>query len=346
MKNLKPYQLAIILSLPISFIALLFHLLFLHTELGLWEPIVMFIIIVVSTTFIIFYAIEKFVYRKIKLIYKSIHRLKLGKDLKDSLGERISEDPINDVQKEVMDWASDKRTEIENLKRTEQFRKEFLHNLSHEFKTPLFSIQGFLQTLIDGAIDDPEVNVKFLEKANKGVERLCTLVDDLDEISKLESGELKLYPIDFDINTLTKEVFDSLEMKAFKRSIKLQIKKGCDHPFWVHADREKVGQVMINLITNSIKYGKEEGETTVGYYDMGDNILIEVTDDGIGISEEHLPRLFERFYRVDRSRSREAGGTGLGLSIVKHIVEAHEQTIHVRSTMGVGSTFGFTLKKR
>jgi two-component system phosphate regulon sensor histidine kinase PhoR len=345
-KNLKPYQLAIILSLPISLIAVLFHLLFLHANLGWWEPLVMFIIIVAGTTFIIFYAIEKFVYRKIKLIYKSIHRLKLGKDLKYSLGERISEDPIKDVQKEVMDWASDKRTEIENLKRTEQFRKEFLHNLSHEFKTPLFSIQGFLQTLIDGAIDDPEVNVKFLEKANKGVERLCNLVDDLDEISKLESGELKLYPIDFDINTLTKEVFDSLEMKAFKRTIKLHVKKGCDHPFWVHADREKVGQVMINLITNSIKYGKEEGETVVGYYDMGDNILIEVTDDGIGISEEHLPRLFERFYRVDRSRSREAGGTGLGLSIVKHIVEAHEQTIHVRSTMGVGSTFGFTLKKR
>ncbi len=346
MKNLKPYQLAFLLALPIAFLAALLVLLVDHLPILGIRLFIIWLLLLVASFSLFLVAIERFIYRKIKLIYKSIHHLKLGKELKDSLGEKISEDPLEDVEQEVMEWATTKRKEIDELKKIEQFRREFLSNLSHEFKTPLFSVQGYIQTLIDGAMEDKEVNAKFLDKANKGIERLCSLVNDLDEISKLESGEIKINYSNFDINALSKEVFDSLELKAQQKNIHFAIKKGCDQPFWVHADREKTAQILVNLIENSIKYGKVNGETTVGFYDMAEHILIEVTDDGIGIDESHLARLFERFYRVDKSRSRDEGGTGLGLSIVKHIVEAHGQTIHVRSTVNIGSTFGFTLKKK
>jgi two-component system, OmpR family, phosphate regulon sensor histidine kinase PhoR len=347
MKNLKPFQLAFLLSLPIGIISVLLTLIADHIEMN--EPIHdvgLGITIFVFSFLIIFTAIERFIYRKIKLIYKSIHHLKLGKDLKYSLGESISDDPLQEVEKEVLDWAIGKKMEIDELKKVEKFRREFLTNLSHELKTPLFSAQGYIQTLLDGAIDDLDVNKKFLEKSNKSIERLCVLVDDLDEISKLESGEIKLYFSTFDMNALSKEVFESLEIKAAQKQIHFSIKKGCEKPFMVNADRVKIVQVVTNLMENSIKYGKQNGATVVGFYEMGDNLLVEVTDDGIGIDENHLPRLFERFYRVDKSRSRDEGGTGLGLSIVKHILEAHEQTIHVRSTYNVGSTFGFTLKRK
>jgi two-component system phosphate regulon sensor histidine kinase PhoR len=279
------------------------------------------------------------------LIYKSIHSLKLGKDLKEALGEKISDDPLGDVEKEVATWAFDKRDELEDLQKLEKFRREFLANLSHEFKTPLFSIQGYLHTLIDGAIDDKNVNKKFLEKSANSVERLVNLVSDLEEISQLEKGEIKIIYEEFDVNNLAEDVMDELEEKAKKNAIKFSIKKGTDKKWMVNADKEKIRQVITNLIDNSIKYGKQGGETIISFYDMDENILIEITDNGIGVNEEHLPRLFERFYRVDKSRSRDAGGTGLGLAIVKHIIEAHHQVINVRSTLNIGSTFGFTLQK-
>lgn len=298
------------------------------------------------TCFILFYyMLEKYIYSKIKLIYKLIHNLKLGKDLKDALGEYVSSDPINDVEHEVKEWAGAKKQEIDVLRKQEQFRREFLSNVSHEFKTPLFAIQGYIETLQDCLVDDPDMAVKFLQKAEKNVERLSYLINDLDSISKLESGEIPIDYQKFDFVILAKEVMEGLEDKAKKRDVKLSFKEKYMHPAFVKADREKIRQVMINLISNSIKYGKQDGSTAIKIFELHDQYLIEVTDDGIGIDEKHLPRLFERFYRIDSHRSREVGGTGLGLAIVKHILEAHEQIISVRSTLQIGTTFAFTLQK-
>jgi two-component system phosphate regulon sensor histidine kinase PhoR len=296
---------------------------------------------------VFFYSLEFFIYRKIKLIYKTIHSLKTQKY--DAVFQNYdwTNDPISAMNKEVIVWARDKKEEIDQLKRLAEFRKEFLGNVSHELKTPIFNIQGYIHTLLDGAIDDQDVNKSFLGKAARSADRLSDLVADLLEISQLESGELMMEPERFDINALVKDVYEQFEVKAKDRGISLLIKDGCNSPFYVFADRYRIRQVLVNLFINSIKYGNEFGTTTAAYYDMDENILIEVADNGNGISQEHLPRIFERFYRVDKSRAREAGlgGTGLGLAIVKHIIEAHQQTVNVRSTEGKGTTFGFTLQK-
>ncbi|RZA01310.1 MAG: sensor histidine kinase [Sphingobacteriaceae bacterium] len=300
----------------------------------------------IVTSFVVFYyLIEKYIYSKIKLIYKLIHNLKLGRDLRDALGEHVSADPINDVELEVKEWAKQKSTEIDGLRNQEKFRREFLSNISHEFKTPLFAIQGYIEALQDDDFDDKEMARQFLDKASKNVDRLSYLIKDLDEISKLESGEIPINYTKFKINDLIKEVIESLEMKAKQHNIKIGFKQKYDEGIWVNADREKIAQVLTNLIDNALKYGKENGNTFISLFELHDQILIEVTDDGAGIEEKYLPRLFERFFRTDLSRSRQIGGSGLGLAIVKHIIEAHEQTINVRSTEGVGSTFGFTLDK-
>lgn len=298
------------------------------------------------TSFLVFYyLLEKYIYGKIKLIYKLIHNLKLGKDLKEALGEYVSSDPINDVEQEVKEWAGAKKREIEMLKKQEQFRREFLSNVSHEFKTPLFAIQGYIETLQDCITDDPDMAITFLKKAENNVERLSYLINDLDSISKLETGEIPINFQKFDFVTLAKEVMESLEDRAMTHKIKLSFKDKYTAPTMVYADREKIRQVMINLVQNSIKYGNENGSTAVKIFELHDQFLIEVTDDGIGIEEKHLTRLFERFYRIDSHRSRQEGGTGLGLAIVKHILEAHQQTISVRSTPNIGTTFAFTLEK-
>ncbi len=297
-------------------------------------------------SYLVFYfLIEKYVYSKIKIIYKMIHSLKLGKDLKDALGEYVSPDPINDVEQEVKEWARDKKIEIDDLRKQEKFRREFLSNISHEFKTPLFAIEGYVEALKDGGLEDPELAAKFLAKVSKNVDRLSFLIKDLNEISRLESGEIPIEYQKFDLIILVKEVIESLELKAKKYKINLVFKDKYDQQTWVFADREKIRQVLVNLIDNSFKYGKENGHTAISIFELHDQFLIEITDNGIGIDEKFLPRLFERFYRTDTSRSRQIGGSGLGLAIVKHIVEAHNETINVRSTEGLGSTFGFTLKK-
>ena len=298
------------------------------------------------TSFIVFYyLLEKYIYSKVVLIYKMIHNLKLGKDLKDALGEYVSSDPINDVEQEVKEWAGAKKREIEVLKKQEQFRREFLSNVSHEFKTPLFAIQGYIETLQDCLIDDPEMATKFLKKAANNVDRLSYLINDLDSISKLETGEIPINYQKFDFVVLAKEVMENLEDNAKNKNIKLSFKEKYTSPAYVKADREKIRQVMINLVQNSLKYGKANGSTAIKIFELHDQYLIEVTDDGIGIEEKHLARLFERFYRIDSHRSREEGGTGLGLAIVKHILEAHQQIISVRSTLQIGTTFAFTLEK-
>ena len=290
---------------------------------------------------VILYFLEKFIYRKIKLIYKSIHTSKLSSNEKINLNNDI----IDEVEKEVSHWATDQRTEIENLKSLEHYRRDFLGNVAHELKTPLFSIEGYIHTLLDGGLHDDKINRKYLNRASKNVERLHTILEDLDAISKLESGRLVLDITNFGIKDLTEEVFEELELVAQDQHIKLTFKEGASSNYLVKGDRENIRQVLVNLIANSIKYGKEGGYTKVSFYDMDQHILVEVADNGAGIERKHLSHLFDRFYRIDKSRSREQGGSGLGLSIVKHIIEAHQQTVSVRSAEGVGSTFGFTLEK-
>lgn len=309
------------------------------------DSLITFSVSLVTSYIIFYYLIERFVYSKIKLIYKLIHNLKLGRDLKDALGEYVSADPINDVEQEVKEWARDKKSEIDTLKEQEKFRREFLSNISHELKTPLFAIQGYIEALQDGDIEDKEITQKFLEKASKNIDRLSFFIKDLDEISKLETGEIPINYDRFDLAVLIPEVIESLELKANKNHITLHFKEKYKSPTWVYADREKIRQVLVNLISNSIKYGKNPGNTYIKTFGLHDQILVEITDDGIGIEEKYLPRLFERFYRTDQSRSREIGGSGIGLAIVKHIIEAHQQTISVRSTENIGSTFGFTLAR-
>ena len=306
--------------------------------------VILFFITFIAAYFIFSSLLERFIYRKIKLIYKTISILKESKE--KSLDKmNLRDDIIGNVSRDVVAWQQDQLDEIAQLKRMEEFRKEFIGNVSHELNTPLFNIQGYIHTLLEGGIDDQNVNRYYLERAAKSVERLILIVDDLEAISKLESGEFTLEQRTFDIQELTRDVFDSLELRAKEKKISLKFKEGSNRPVFVYGDKDRLRQVMVNLIENSIKYGKDDGTTSVGFYDMDQNVLIEIIDNGIGIAAEHLPRLFERFYRVDKSRSRVQGGTGLGLSIVKHILEAHAQSIHVRSTPGVGTTFTFRLKK-
>ncbi len=286
------------------------------------------------------YLINEFIYRRIKVIYKNIS------DAKKTDGQAVlGGDTLEDVENEVENWADNKNKEIATLKELEEYRRNYIGNVSHELKTPIFNIQGFLHTLIDGGINDPSVNMAYLQKAARNVERLNSIVEDLDKISRLESGTVTLDIQAFDVQTLVNEVFEDMELKAKEKNIKLSFKEGANHGYRVLADKEQIRQVLTNLIGNSIKYGKQNGQSKISFYDMDKIVLIEVSDNGIGIARHHLKHVFDRFYRVDKSRSRDVGGTGLGLSIVKHIVEAHNQSVHVRSTEGVGSTLGFTLEK-
>lgn len=346
MKNPTPRRLSFYAAL-VSSLAVLVSAYVFSPEFGFTNKIVALLLLFLisfSTTFITFnFLLRIFIYRKIKPIYKAISRLKSGTSKSSKVD--IDRDIITDVNNEVMRWDNERDEEILQLKKLETFRREFLGNVSHELKTPIFNIQGYIHTLLDGGLEDKEVNVHYLQRASKSVDRLCLIVEDLEAISKLESGELELEFRNFDIHELIKEVFDSLELPARERKIALGFKEGYDKPFFVFADKERIRQVVVNLVVNSIKYGKEGGKTVVGIYDFDEKYLVEVTDTGIGIDSIHLPRLFERFYRVDKGRSREQGGTGLGLAIVKHLIEAHSETINVRSAIGVGSTFGFTLKK-
>ena len=298
-----------------------------------------YILILLSAlcSFVVSYLIIKnFFYEKIRVIYKSIYKFKGT--------SKVKELDIDIVEQEAEEWADAKEEELLQMKKDENYRREFIGNVSHELKTPIFNIQGYVQTLIDGGINDEEINLKYLKRANKSVDRMINIVEDLEVISRLETEQSELDISAFNIIDLVKEVFDQLEMRANEMSIKLEVNNESSSNF-VMGDRDKIQQVFTNLISNSIKYGKKGGKTRVRFFDMEKNILIEVADNGIGIDEDKLGRLFERFYRVDKNRSREIGGTGLGLAIVKHILEGHNQQINVRSTKGVGSTFSFILEK-
>ena len=347
LKNSTPHQIALLVAMLITGPALLLLgvLLWLSGGFGAgWWVLLLFL---PGLFFIAYYVtvhyLRRYIYRKIKLIYKSIHRHKVSIDQKS--GVNMKHNIIEDVEREVADWAKEQQSEIERLRAWAEYRRRFLGDISHELKTPVFSIQGYLHTLLDGGLEDDTVARPFLEKAANNVQRLHTIIEDLSAISRLESGQLHLEMQAFDLKELTEEVFEELGFKAGKKGITLQLKEGANQAFKVRADRESIRQVLINLIHNSIKYGIQGGRTKVGFYDMDRYILIEVADNGIGIPEKHLPHVFDRFYRIDKSRSRNQGGSGLGLSIVKHLVEAHQQTINVRATPGLGATFGFTLEK-
>ncbi len=290
---------------------------------------------------VIQYRVERFIYRRVKKIYDEFELLEV-----DTLGNTPVTTDMETLIKEVEKTSKERKTEIENLKGREAYRREFLGNISHELKTPLFTVQGYLLTLIDGAMNNPAILEKYLNRANKGVERLIYIVKDLDMITKLEAGNLHLTLETFDIVELTQSVFELLEMKAVKKNIALLFDMHYQQPIMVHADKERIQQVLTNLIVNSIKYGKEDGTTEVSIENLIKNkVIIRVTDNGGGIVSEHIPRLFERFYRVDKSGSRKEGGSGLGLAIVKHIIEKHNERIYVESDYGIGSEFSFTLEK-
>lgn len=343
-KNLSPQQLsaftALILSLPIA--------------VGIWVltwdwlvALVSLVVTFIGSYLLIRFVLESFIYRKIKLIYKFIYQTKATKREETYYKYILPQKGIDEVRKDVEQWAEQRSAEIELLKTNEAYRKEFLQNLAHEFKTPIFAIQGYVDTLLSGAMENPEVSKRFLENTSRNVDRMVNLVQDLDEISRLESGEQPLNKENFVIQDVIRETYEALSIKTNARNIRCSIKKGCESPITVFADKEKIRQVLNNLIENAAKYGKKDGSIVASVYKTdGRHVLIELSDDGIGISEEHLPRIFERFYRTDRGRSRDVGGTGLGLAICKHIIEAHGQAMHVRSKLDIGTTIGFTLDAR
>ena len=252
---------------------------------------------------------------------------------------------MNSFAKDLEEFVKLKRSEIESLKKEDLYRKEFVGNVAHELKTPLFSIEGYISNLLDGAMDDKELLKKYLKRAEKSVDRLTYIIKDLDLITQLESSTLKLQITSFDIVKLTEEIIEDLEISASKKNIKIIFNKIYDNEILVDADRNRIEQVLTNLVTNSINYGSEKGTTEISFESDEENIMIKVNDNGEGISEENMPRLFQRFFRVDISRSRSQGGSGLGLAIVKHIIDAHNENIYVQSTVGIGSEFSFSLKK-
>ncbi|MBT9187360.1 cell wall metabolism sensor histidine kinase WalK [Zobellia russellii] len=339
----RSYRFALRSSFMISvaFVSLLALFLHLFNAFN-WTAIIISALLLFPIAFIVLQIrIERFIYRRIKKIYDDVAMLE---------SSSISTGPITTDMKtlteEIGKFAQDKRVEIDTLKIREEYRKDFLGNVSHELKTPLFTVQGYIETLLDGAINDKNVRRKYLQRANKGVDRLIYIVKDLDLITKLEVGDLNLKREPFDIIELIQNVFDLLEMKSAKKKITLTFDMEYDEPIMVFADKEKIQQVVTNFLVNSIKYGHTNGTTEVSVENLIKNkVIVRVTDNGEGIPKQHIPRLFERFYRVDKSGSRTEGGSGLGLAIVKHIVEAHGEKIYVESEIDVGSEFSFTLEK-
>jgi len=342
-KNLSTRQVAFYLTALITGIAavfMLFMLFFFSLSMPIYLYVIVFLIFSVLCYISTNYFLQRFVFRKIKLIYKIISKKKYAD--KEDL---VIEGNFDKVNREVARWAADTEREISDLKALEDYRRSFVGNISHELKTPIFAIQGYLHTLLDGGLYDEKINRRYIEKAANNLDRLQNIVEDLEVINSLETGNVVLIKSKFDIKALVTEVYEDLNFFAKKKNINLQFKEGASGQMFVHADKDRIRQVLNNLITNSIKYNDEGGKTYTSFYRLDESILIEVSDNGIGIEEKHLKHLFDRFYRIDASRSRAQGGSGLGLSIVKHIIESHNQNINVRSTLGLGSTFGFTLQK-
>jgi len=345
MSSSKPESIAIFDAIIITIIAtVLYVIISLLTGTTNFQFLFVFVpVVYVSTYLIIKYSINRFIYEKIKEIYKTIgkHKVEMHKSK-----NRGNDDVLEIVNQAVLEWSEEQKKEVAELKKMAKYRREFIGNVSHELKTPIFNIQGYILTLLDGGLKDDEINIKFLQKAKKSVNRMIAIVEDLEEISKFESGVLKLHTEIFDLNELTKDVMEYMEMKAQDYHSKIVLETSHNHNYQVVADKRRVRQVLINLIDNAIKYGDpENGVVAISIYDFHDYFLTEISDNGMGIPEEILFRVFERFFRTDKARLRQTGGTGLGLAIVKHIIEAHNQKISVRNNPDKGSTFSFSLKK-
>ncbi len=344
MKIKKTYSYALWSAIYITLIAGVFAAIwyfFILNKISFSAILIAIVVLFIISFFIIQYRAEHFIYRRLKKIYEDVSILDVNDLKKDSVTTDIEQ-----LSNKMQTYAEGKELEIKSLTERDSFRRDFLGNVAHELKTPLFTVQGYILTLLEGGMDDKNIRLKYLERANKGVERLVAVTKDLDMIAKLETDGLKIDKEVFNILEIIQNVFDLVEMKAKKRNIILKFDRIYEFPIFVIGDIEKTEQVLINLVVNSIKYGKPGGTTIVTADDYDHNkFVIRVIDNGEGIKQQHFPRLFERFYRVDQSRSREQGGSGLGLSIVKHIVEAHQQNVLLKSTFGKGSEFSFTMEK-
>lgn len=342
MRNLSPSQILLLGSLSVAAACLLclFAIDLVSASISFLAYIVLPLSLGIVSYFIFYLIVRKFINDRLKVLYRSIRKGKITSE--NDFKFKLTENSIAKAEKDTEEWTSAKQKEIIRLQEQAKFRREFLGNLAHELKTPIFSIQGYLLTLLEGGLEDNNVNVMFLERASKATDRMVHLIEDLDLIMKLEVNELPLDIRTFNLKELVKEIFESLEATAAEKYITLKFEKQYE-PIYVNADRAKISQVFVNLLKNSIAYGNDGGATTVRFYLVDDVVTIEVSDNGPGIDEKSMKRIFERFYRVEKSRNRNDGGSGLGLSIVKHIIEAHQQTIHVRSTEGMGTTFVFTL---
>jgi len=339
----RSYRFAFKSSMFITSFLTLFTSVFLYLfyTFNIWYVLLFAIVSYILSFFIIQYRVEHFIYKRVKKIYDDLTLLESKSFSKDQITTDMAT-----LTQEIDKYAKDKKLEIETLKIREEYRKEFIGNVSHELKTPLFTVQGYISTLIDGAVNDKVLREKYLARADKGVERLIYIIKDLDMITKFEAGDLSLDIEPFDIVKLVKNVFELLEMKASKKKITLTFDIDYNNPVMVNGDKERIQQVLSNLIVNSIKYGNTKGTTEVSIENLIKNkVIVRVTDNGEGIEKENIPRLFERFYRVDKSGSRKEGGSGLGLAIVKHIIEAHNERIYIESEPGIGSEFSFTLEK-
>ena len=336
--NFNPFKFSLLSSLYISIGA---YFVINYNDLSISVESVLISFIIFGLSFLILQLrVRKLFFERIRQIYE---------DLEFETDSLIKTSPIdsdmNSFSRDLEEFVKLKRTEIETLKKEGIYRKEFVGNVAHELKTPLFSVQGYISNLLDGAMDDKELLKKYLKRAEKSVDRLTFIIKDLDLITQLESSTLKLKVTSFDIIKLTEEIIEDLEISASKRNIKIIFNKNYDKQILVEADKNRIEQVITNLVTNSINYGSEKGTTEISFESNVEKIIVKVNDNGEGITEENMPRLFQRFFRVDVSRSRSQGGSGLGLAIVKHIIDAHNENIYVQSTVGVGSEFSFTLKK-
>ena len=342
----SPRAISILISLLVAFvstIAIAITVWYAGLDLSALYLIIVFITVFIIIFYAIIFAIEKFIYNRIKLLYRSAQIFRSKKALEE-MNLDMRTDVLGEVSKEVAKWMVEQHNTIDQLEEREAFRREFIGNLSHELKTPVFSIQGYILTLLEGGLEDNDINIRFLEKAADGVERITNLLNDLDAITKLESGQVNISKNRFDFAKLAKQIAEEFESKAQKRKITIAVQNPSEKPIWVFADRVKISQVLTNLIINAINYGKKGGYINIGYHKFDNKIIIEVEDNGIGIKEEDVLRIFERFYRVEKSRARQKGGTGLGLAIVKHILDSHNETITLRSSPGEGSVFSFSLR--
>lgn len=343
---MRPIQITVVASFILSLIITgLFYIssVFLG-HVGSWLSFIfLFVVTFVCSLITLRFLYSRYIYQNLNKIYRDIIRLKNPNEPIRAF-QKSETDLTNEIQNVLIDWSKESKQEIDNLKQVEIYRREFLGNVSHELKTPIFSAQGYIHTLIDGGIEDADINILYLNKAAKSIDRLVGMVDDLESISKLEAGELIVEVRTFDLTDLIQDAIDQLEIQAKEKKVTLKFSDDSNKSVYVNGDRDLIRQVIVNLLVNSIKYGVSGGETIISYADGGDKVIVDIADNGIGIEKGHLPRLFERFYRVDKSRSREQGGTGLGLAIVKHIIEAHHQYISVQSEIGKGTTFSFSLQ--